>query len=1346
MVGPGTMFRNLLGHKPDNPRSPRASRAMAGEHDDDRRSSANEGDAGRGRRGRGRGEEALSPPPNSPRGRFRNLRWSSPRSSVSSPQLPQPPPPPPDDDDDEGGSPLVGGAAAARYDDRSGRSLFFSGTSESSDGEDVDQSQSEAEFWGQTDEGSAATDLRGMSVDVRGGGDASSGGIGTPGRRGSRPPYPAGMNRQCLSPGGISSPGNTSLSSSENMSPHRRYRPYSNNSQGVVSASGARGRQISAATGVRLETVVSGDIEADTKLDAEADGDAAGGGAGGGSSKVGDEMMIPVLDHRDLARQRSGAGSRLAMGNGNAIDGAAPLTTYAPPKALIESRAGGTCDAGTSTGGSKVSNRHRRSRSGDLGAHLYITGTKEDVWIGMEMDKLPMPGSTDGNDDDDEEGTSRGDEEEQRPHYNPPAGRTERRQKRDRDSKVSDSDGGATLSSASSFKGNAPRLPPELPYVHAIHGSKRDVFSAISDSDDPESISRMKTPMARGGASERKRNITFSPGSAYTAGSNESNFSWITNRLSVWTKSDRSSAAGFEQHREIQPEIPKRSFSLTPAPGRKSKGNNAGLHSFEEKDPLLRRSEMSDDGSLEISIAGDDSVEASSQRRGQMKAQRGETYLREGAYTEDGLRRPSLATKTRARPMYSITEHEGDKYPTFICPRCNTKQRNFFTVNSAPRQFESPAGYLAFYMSIYVVASLFIFGLEEGWPPMDCVYFAVITLTTAGLGDYVPSTDGAKIICSIFIYFGVACIGLLLGSLLASGLDDASRKQAKENMVNNCSNCAHIQNLRRISPTVQPTYRGNADNEWLGDQSGSNAGQHSGTKVPLSPYRRRGVSDVSPYGSTDLRSTSEGSHHGPRGNDASPMHNPANLRRAMSDVVPTYNHVGHEGDLNPSYNPVELERMPSDGSQHGPHASGASPSHSVGGVPTSGDFNDFMLAGNNAHSPTLVSSALAGQNYGSIYSFSPVYDKNRQQPSTLPPMTPPTPPPSFLPLAPSAQHTRHMSYDFPNVALDMPPGSHFRERNYASVRFGNEQNRTSFSARLGNGEGIRPHSARNAYPVDNNDTFFDSDSDSESSSSSTDSYTSEDPFKPLSRVQSAKYVFLTLQQALANSVFIITIGSFGFFFIERMTAVDAFYFTTVLLTTVGYGDIVPQTEEGKMFATIYVLVAGTVLLHNMSLISMIPIELRKRRVERAVLRQFGDQLDDAALRELATGPLVQRLQLRANRQDGLDECTREMFSLAMLVRLGRISEQDVQSTFAAFRSLDIDNDGKLNSRDIIMGEARRRQNMMRLSRSQNDLAAQAAAAVGAEAEHSASNDSRPAPVPGQTYYSTNTYTQETNQL
>ncbi len=117
------------------------------------------------------------------------------------------------------------------------------------------------------------------------------------------------------------------------------------------------------------------------------------------------------------------------------------------------------------------------------------------------------------------------------------------------------------------------------------------------------------------------------------------------------------------------------------------------------------------------------------------------------------------------------------------------------------------------------------------------------------------------------------------------------------------------------------------------------------------------------------------------------------------------------------------------------------------------------------------------------------------------------------------------------------------------------------------------------------------------------------------------------------------------------------------------------------------------MLHNMSLISMIPLELRKRRIEHAVLGQFGNQLTDDELRELSTGTLINRLKLATNRPDGLDECTREMFSLAMLVRLGKITENDVRSTFAAFRRLDVGNQGKLNSRTIIEGELVRRRAM-----------------------------------------------------
>lgn len=108
----------------------------------------------------------------------------------------------------------------------------------------------------------------------------------------------------------------------------------------------------------------------------------------------------------------------------------------------------------------------------------------------------------------------------------------------------------------------------------------------------------------------------------------------------------------------------------------------------------------------------------------------------------------------------------------------------------------------------------------------------------------------------------------------------------------------------------------------------------------------------------------------------------------------------------------------------------------------------------------------------------------------------------------------------------------------------------------------------------------------------------------------------------------------------------------------------------------------------MSMISFIPLELRKRRIEQAVLTQFGDQLDDAALRELATGPLVQRLQLSTHSATGLEECTREMFALAMMVRLGKVSETDIKQTFKAFRRLDVDDEGVLTTKSIIAGMVR----------------------------------------------------------
>jgi len=131
-------------------------------------------------------------------------------------------------------------------------------------------------------------------------------------------------------------------------------------------------------------------------------------------------------------------------------------------------------------------------------------------------------------------------------------------------------------------------------------------------------------------------------------------------------------------------------------------------------------------------------------------------------------------------------------------------------------------------------------------------------------------------------------------------------------------------------------------------------------------------------------------------------------------------------------------------------------------------------------------------------------------------------------------------------------------------------------------------------------------------------------------------------------------------------------------------------------------------------ISMIPLDLRRQRTEAAILKQFGAHLDEAGFRELTSGDLIREIResLKCEAERKLDKkrareqqskyiegtkldplsCTREEFLVAMFVRLGKVSMDDVQAIMGVFDRLDAGNDGVLNSRDIIFGEIQRRSN------------------------------------------------------
>jgi voltage-gated potassium channel len=51
----------------------------------------------------------------------------------------------------------------------------------------------------------------------------------------------------------------------------------------------------------------------------------------------------------------------------------------------------------------------------------------------------------------------------------------------------------------------------------------------------------------------------------------------------------------------------------------------------------------------------------------------------------------------------------------------------------------------------------------------------------------------------------------------------------------------------------------------------------------------------------------------------------------------------------------------------------------------------------------------------------------------------------------------------------------------------------------------------------------------------------------------------------------IAFGTVAYMWLEGWSAIDALYFSVVALATVGFGDLVPTTDPGKLFTVAYIL-------------------------------------------------------------------------------------------------------------------------------------------------------------------------------
>lgn len=65
---------------------------------------------------------------------------------------------------------------------------------------------------------------------------------------------------------------------------------------------------------------------------------------------------------------------------------------------------------------------------------------------------------------------------------------------------------------------------------------------------------------------------------------------------------------------------------------------------------------------------------------------------------------------------------------------------------------------------------------------------------------------------------------------------------------------------------------------------------------------------------------------------------------------------------------------------------------------------------------------------------------------------------------------------------------------------------------------------------------------------------------------------------LITTIIILTVGTLTYHYLEGWSIIDSLYFSIVTLTTIGYGDFTPQTDEGKLFTIIYIIIGIGMIL------------------------------------------------------------------------------------------------------------------------------------------------------------------------
>ena len=155
-----------------------------------------------------------------------------------------------------------------------------------------------------------------------------------------------------------------------------------------------------------------------------------------------------------------------------------------------------------------------------------------------------------------------------------------------------------------------------------------------------------------------------------------------------------------------------------------------------------------------------------------------------------------------------------------------------------------------------------------------------------------------------------------------------------------------------------------------------------------------------------------------------------------------------------------------------------------------------------------------------------------------------------------------------------------------------------------------------------------------------------------------------LLRALGIVASVVSVGAIVMHQLEDISFIDGCYWSIVTSTTVGYGDVTPKTDNGKIFASFYAFITIGVMAWAISAVASGAVESKVQH--------------DVAMSEFKLTP--EWLATQGGAKGYVDKFD---FLKAMLVASAKVEAKDIEDIGRRFDELDVNGDQTLDAKDLL---------------------------------------------------------------